>query len=39
MKAKNKKEEFEVILHGGEVGEKKPKKVQFLSDLGFFPKR
>ncbi|MFF2015011.1 hypothetical protein [Paenibacillus sp. NPDC058177] len=39
MKAKNKKEEFEVILHGGEVGSKKPKKAKYLSDLGFFPKK
>ncbi|OZQ66060.1 hypothetical protein CA600_12435 [Paenibacillus sp. VTT E-133280] len=39
MKAKNKNREFEVILHGGEVGIKKPKQAKYLSDLGFFPKK
>jgi hypothetical protein len=38
MKARNKKEEFEIIMHGGEI-KKKPKKAMYLSDLGFFPKR
>ncbi|GGF72875.1 hypothetical protein GCM10010912_17590 [Paenibacillus albidus] len=38
MKAKNKNREFEVILHGGEIKNKKPKKAKYLSDLGIFPK-
>ncbi|MEK3787556.1 hypothetical protein [Paenibacillus sp. FSL K6-1230] len=38
MKAKNRKREFEIILHGGKVENKKPKKVKSLSDLGFFHK-
>ncbi|MHA6530183.1 hypothetical protein [Paenibacillus sp. BAC0078] len=39
MKAKNKNREFEIILHGGEIEEKKPKKVKYLSDVGFYPKK
>ncbi|WP_167348634.1 MULTISPECIES: hypothetical protein [Paenibacillus] len=35
-KAKNRNREFEIILHGGKVENKKPKKVKSLSDLGFF---
>ncbi|KKD53962.1 MULTISPECIES: hypothetical protein [Paenibacillus] len=38
MKAKNRNREFEIILHGGKVENKKPKKVKSLSDLGFFAK-
>jgi hypothetical protein len=38
MKAKNRKEEFEITMHGGEV-KKKPKKAKYLSDLGFYSKR
>ncbi|MFB5761102.1 hypothetical protein [Paenibacillus medicaginis] len=38
MKAKNKNREFEIILHGGKVENKKPKKARKLSDLGFFGK-
>lgn len=34
-KAKNRKEEFDIILHGGKV-EKKAKKAKSLSDLGIF---
>ncbi|WP_391573871.1 hypothetical protein [Cohnella sp.] len=37
MKARNKKEEFEIVLHGGEV-KKKPKKAMYLSDVGFYAK-
>jgi hypothetical protein len=37
MKVRNKKEEFEIVLHGGEI-KKKPKKARYLSDLGFFPR-
>ncbi|MEC0169719.1 hypothetical protein [Paenibacillus graminis] len=39
MKAKNKNREFEIILHGGEIEVKKPKKVKYLSDVGFYPKK
>jgi hypothetical protein len=38
MKSKNKQREFEIILHGGEIKNKKPRKAKYLSDLGFFPK-
>ncbi|MCU6797996.1 hypothetical protein OB236_38315 [Paenibacillus sp. WQ 127069] len=38
MKVKNKQQEFEIVLHGGEIKNKKPKKAKYLSDLGFFPK-
>jgi hypothetical protein len=38
MKVKNKQQEFEIVLHGGEVKNKKPKTAKYLSDLGFFPK-
>jgi hypothetical protein len=38
MKSKNKQREFEIVLHGGKVKNKKPKKAIYLSDLGFFPK-
>ncbi|OPA77470.1 hypothetical protein BVG16_13525 [Paenibacillus selenitireducens] len=38
MKAKNRKEEFEIMLHGGKIENKKPKKAKYLSDLGFYPK-
>jgi len=34
-KLKNRKEEFDIILHGGSV-DKKPKKAKSLSDLGIF---
>lgn len=34
-KIKQKQNELEVILHGGEIN-KKPKKAKFLSDLGIF---
>jgi hypothetical protein len=37
MKEKDRKREFEIILHGGKV-EGKPKKAKYLSDLGIFPK-
>ncbi|OKP95383.1 hypothetical protein A3849_26225 [Paenibacillus sp. P46E] len=37
MKAKNKNREFEIILHGGEIEDQKPKKVKYLSDVGFYP--
>jgi hypothetical protein len=37
MKVKNKQQEFEVVLHGGEIKNKKAKKARYLSDLGFFP--
>ncbi|MDK8182116.1 hypothetical protein QP775_14770 [Paenibacillus sp. UMB4589-SE434] len=36
MKAKKRDEEFEVIIHGGEIQNKKPKKAMYLSDLGFY---
>lgn len=38
MKSKNKQREFEIILHGGEVTNKKPRKAKYLSDIGFYPK-
>jgi hypothetical protein len=38
MKAKNKHQEFEVVLHGGEIKNKKARKARYLSDLGYFPK-
>lgn len=37
MKARNRSEEFEIKLHGGEI-KKKPKKAMYLSDVGFYPK-
>lgn len=37
-KANSKDVEFQIKIHGGEIKNKKPKKVKFLSDLGFFPK-
>jgi hypothetical protein len=36
MKSKNKQREFEIVLHGGEVNNKKPKKAKYLADLGFY---
>ncbi|WP_146032504.1 hypothetical protein [Paenibacillus sp. F4] len=33
MKAKNRNREFEIILHGGKLENKKPKKAKSLSDL------
>jgi hypothetical protein len=38
MKVKNLNREFEIILHGGKVENKKPKKAKYLSDLGYYPK-
>ena len=34
-KAKNRKEEFEIVIHGGTI-EKKAKKARTLSDLGIY---
>jgi hypothetical protein len=39
MKVNNKEREFNVILHGGEIKNKKARKAMFLSDLGFFSKQ
>jgi hypothetical protein len=38
MKVKNKQREFEIVLHGGKIKNKKVRKAKFLSELGFFPK-
>lgn len=38
MKGKNKNREFEIIMHGGKVQNKKAKKAKYLSDLGYYPK-
>jgi hypothetical protein len=38
MKVKNKQQEFDVVLHGGEIKNNKARRAKNLSDLGFFPK-
>ncbi|KGP81836.1 MULTISPECIES: hypothetical protein [unclassified Paenibacillus] len=35
MNEKQRSREFEIVLHGGKVENKKPKKAKYLSDLGF----
>lgn len=35
---KNKKQEFEILLHDKQIENKRPKKAKFLSDLGFYQK-
>jgi len=37
MKERRRSREFEIVLHGGNVEDKKPKKAKYLSDLGFRP--
>jgi hypothetical protein len=39
MNEKQRSREFEIVLHGGKVENKKPKKAKYLSDLGFIQPR